>query len=307
MLGCRFFENETNELDGGGVLCVEGSSAGFSDCVFEANYATAAGGGLASLGAVATLTNCTFIGNASSDYAGGGAIYAGWGGSASLSGCTLVGNDSPDGAGISCYQDALVEVENSIIAFSARGAAATAYAQSSITLSCSNVFGNPGGDWTGPIAGQAGVAGNISADPLFCDMGHDDYHLESGSPCAPFSDPNPECDLIGAWPIGCSSMDVAEQVSSEPRLRVYPSVMIPGVTSVRIDWEIPPGGRAEGQALALFDLSGRRVCSLFAEGFAGVAHWRGLGSDGRPVPGGVYLCRLTSHLGSHTQRLHLVR
>ena len=30
-----------------------------------------------------------------------------------------------------------------------------------------------------------------------------DFTLQSDSPCAPFSSPNPECDLIGSEPIGC--------------------------------------------------------------------------------------------------------
>ena len=30
-----------------------------------------------------------------------------------------------------------------------------------------------------------------------------DFYIDCNSPCAPFSPPNPECDLIGAWPVGC--------------------------------------------------------------------------------------------------------
>jgi hypothetical protein len=48
-----------------------------------------------------------------------------------------------------------------------------------------------------------GVNGNISLDPLFCDPLAGDYHLDDGSPCRPFSPENPDCDLVGAWPVGC--------------------------------------------------------------------------------------------------------
>ena len=71
------------------------------------------------------------------------------------------------------------------------------------TLTCCNLFGNEGGDWGDCIADQYGVDGNISADPMLCDPDNGDFRLDVGSPCAPFSPPNEECDLIGAWPVGC--------------------------------------------------------------------------------------------------------
>ena len=70
-----------------------------------------------------------------------------------------------------------------------------------ITASCSDIYGNEGGDWVGCIAGQDMVRGNLATDPLFCDLGSNDVHLDEASPCAP--DHNPECGLIGAWPVNC--------------------------------------------------------------------------------------------------------
>jgi hypothetical protein len=70
-------------------------------------------------------------------------------------------------------------------------------------LGCCDIFGNAGGDWIDCIADQLGQGGNISEDPLFCDPEVGDFTLRGDSPCAPFSPPNPECDRIGAWPIGC--------------------------------------------------------------------------------------------------------
>jgi hypothetical protein len=71
-------------------------------------------------------------------------------------------------------------------------------------LTCCDIYGNAGGDWVGAIAGQYGINGNMSVDPLFCDPENLDFTLHGDSPCAPFSPPNPECDLIGAWPVGCA-------------------------------------------------------------------------------------------------------
>lgn len=68
-------------------------------------------------------------------------------------------------------------------------------------LKCCDIFGNAGGDWTGCIADQYGMSGNICEDPLFCDPAIDDFNLSCESPCA--AENNPECGQIGAWPVGC--------------------------------------------------------------------------------------------------------
>ena len=79
-----------------------------------------------------------------------------------------------------------------------------------VELSCCTIYGNTGGNWgTWCIEDQLGTNGNISLDPLFCDLPGGDLHLLAESPCAPFSEPNPECDLIGAWPVGCGGSDAA--------------------------------------------------------------------------------------------------
>jgi hypothetical protein len=70
------------------------------------------------------------------------------------------------------------------------------------TLTCCCVYGNAGGNFDG-LPDPTGSHGNISQDPLFCDFGTWDLHLAEDSPCAPFSPPNPQCDLIGALPVGC--------------------------------------------------------------------------------------------------------
>jgi hypothetical protein len=76
------------------------------------------------------------------------------------------------------------------------------------TLVCCDLYGNAGGDWVGGIAGQAGQNGNLSRDPLFCGFEGDDFTLHSDSPCAP--DSTPDCGLIGAWPVNCSSTPVEQ-------------------------------------------------------------------------------------------------
>jgi hypothetical protein len=112
--------------------------------------------------------------------------------------CTLVGNVAGH------YQFVM---ENTIVAFSIQGPGVASH-EGYAELACCDIFGNAGGDWVGTIADQYGVNGNICRDPLFCDPENGDFELDAESPCAPFSSPNPECDLVGAWPVGCVATTV---------------------------------------------------------------------------------------------------
>lgn len=70
-------------------------------------------------------------------------------------------------------------------------------------FSCSNIFGNTGGDWTGCIAGQAHFDGNMSCNPLFCDTANGDLSLDSASFCTAS---NNSCQKdIGARRPNCAS------------------------------------------------------------------------------------------------------
>jgi len=82
----------------------------------------------------------------------------------------------------------------------------------SLVFDCSDIYGNDGGDWTGSIASQYGVNGNISADPLFCDAQGGDFTIDAASPCAPTA--NTCRELIGALGIGCGMTSVEMQRST---------------------------------------------------------------------------------------------
>jgi hypothetical protein len=65
-----------------------------------------------------------------------------------------------------------------------------------IQLDCNDVYG-AGQPYLGTPPGKT----DFSADPLFCDGAHLDYHLAAGSPCTP---PQSACGLVGALPsTGC--------------------------------------------------------------------------------------------------------
>jgi hypothetical protein len=153
-----------------------------------------------------TLDSCLLINNAGE--MAGGAI--GGDGGIHLHDCTLVGNACGPYGGSAIYLEDWggLEASNTIIAFGTGGPAVTYSASGAVSFSCTDIFGNDGGDWVGAIAGFLGSDGNISLDPLFCDRPNGDYRLSEDSPCAPFSPQNPTCDLVGALAIGCTSTPI---------------------------------------------------------------------------------------------------
>ncbi|MCK4414670.1 MAG: right-handed parallel beta-helix repeat-containing protein [Candidatus Eisenbacteria sp.] len=187
---CRFFDNL-----GPALRCL-GPGAIISNCSCWNNRGPNGAALLLDFDFFGTITDCLIYGNIAEE--SGGAVWCG-SGTPTFTNCTMSYNKAGSGAGGIDCGSATVTLENTIIAFSTTGEALAGNA----TLSCCDLYGNAGGDWIGDIAGQYGIDGNISEDPIFCDPWSDDFTLQADSPCAPFSSPNPECDLIGSEPIGC--------------------------------------------------------------------------------------------------------
>jgi hypothetical protein len=333
---CSFRDNEGWWGTGGGVLGMY-SSPVFSDCVFDGNLGYQSGGGLscrncpqaevtgcwfgnnrltcsyAGIGAgvmagsaTLSLVRCTFTDNfiVGSDAYGGG-LGCDYGGSVTVSGCTFHGNSGVRGGCIYASQ-VTVALHNSILAGSVAGAAVNCENEATVSVSCCDVIGNAGGDWTGCIAGQAGVNGNIHADPAFCDPGHHDFGLQTGSPCTPES--NPDCGLVGAWPVGCGTTDVgAGGVAVLGQLLIAPNPMREGC---EFRLEAPSGGKI---SLWILDLSGRVVRELVRTGDAplppGPARlwWDGRDGSGHRLASGAYLTRIETADGVILRKLTVLR
>ena len=222
---CVFADNAAG---GGGALYCHFASPAIEDCVFLRNSGN--GGGVATVGMDArpTFRRCVFAngngGRGAGSYSGaassprfeacifnrnsatqtGGAIYSQSNAVVRLVNCTLHANAGV-GAGVSVREylgnPGHAVIENTIIAFSPLGEAVSCDATSTAQITCSDVFGNAGGDWTGCIASQLGENGNIAADPRFCGAPHDDFTIDETSPCAPAN--SGSCGLVGALPVGC--------------------------------------------------------------------------------------------------------
>jgi hypothetical protein len=222
---------------GGGMFC-EGGSPQMIEVEFAGNFGDLGAGGLELKdGCEAELTNVTFTGNTSIGHAGG--IYCSasspqitscvfwrnWGtlaggiqlmGNSSpvIIGCTFFENRGDEGGGLGCYGESSPVLERTIIAGSTSGGAIFPDCPD-VILSCCDIYGNVGGDWTGCVAAQYGTNGNISADPLFCDTADGDFSLQACSPCLPGNHPDRyDCgDVIGAFGEGCACGAPTEPVS----------------------------------------------------------------------------------------------
>lgn len=186
--------------DGGGIHCSHGSSPLLSGCAILANTAGDRGGGVhAAAEGGPLLFGCVIAGNEAAGR--GGAVQVDLQSAATVLGCTLVGNHGSDAAGISVTNCSQVTVSHSILAFGTSGASVSCTDASTVTATCTDIFGNPGGDWVGCIAGQAGSNGNLSEDPQFCDAAAGNYSIRQSSPCAQ----SPECGPVGALPPACGA------------------------------------------------------------------------------------------------------
>ncbi len=184
---CLFRGNQT-QLDGGAVFA---TNCEFEACTFVQNVGAmlgfqlplSGGGALATRGEC-TVTNCTFSGNDA--------------GPPRQSRSSSAGISDVYGAAIFARSGSVLMMTGNIISGNIGSEAIFCAPGATINVTCSNIFGNPDGDWTGCIADQLGVDGNISVDPMFCDAGNGDFHLSSLSPCL-----YAECGVMGAFGQGC--------------------------------------------------------------------------------------------------------
>jgi len=242
-INCIFADNHagmTFDHAGGGMYIDYYCDPSLQNCEFRANSAYFGGGLAVNHYSHATLENCLFIAN---DAVRGGGV---WGNSTAKLHCVFFGNTADFGGAVwnngynldyseSCtytHNSAAIsgggfqvevgfgsptQLVDSIIAFSPQGAAFGTNGVVAIFLSCSDLYGNAGGDWIGSIAGQVDLDGNFSANPCFCDVVAEDFRLCSDSWCLPGHHPWGCNQLVGAFDAGCGDCDCGGPVPTVPR------------------------------------------------------------------------------------------
>lgn len=203
---CRIVDNNGGGFGGGVYARYDDTHVTFNGCWFEANYAALDGGAIYVQGAGSViLSGCTFNGNdAERD---GGAVCS-YGGDVTLIACTFDDNGCGRYGSAASASSATLTFERCLITNGLFGAALFEYSGSALDLSCCDLYGNVGGDWTAQIVDQLGADGNISEDPLYCgEPGSNNFTIQSDSPCATAYS---GCGLlIGAWDVGCQGTATA--------------------------------------------------------------------------------------------------
>ena len=191
---CTFLGNQS-PAHGGGMACMSWDlPPTLRRCLFFNNWAATAGGGLSAFGPGVVVDNGLFSGNTTGG--SGGGLYCG-GGLCDVTNATFFGQTASMGSGVA-VGSATAALDNTIIAFGAGNAAGVDCTTGiGAWLTYSDVYGNAGGDWTGCIAGQLGVSGNIGGDPRFADADgpdnavgtpDDNLRLRAYSPCVDAGD-----------------------------------------------------------------------------------------------------------------------
>ncbi|MEE9271615.1 MAG: right-handed parallel beta-helix repeat-containing protein [Candidatus Krumholzibacteria bacterium] len=321
IIDCTFIENTA--VNNGGAIAVTSFvfSLTVSNCLFVGNTARFGAGMHFRRQATFAITDCTFLENeAQGEGAKGGGIHFDDGSSGIVSNCTFAWNVAQSGGGVLCQDSSLLFEQctfvgnkallslgsgvrcwgmtsaiftNTVIAFSSPGVGVHCSSVSTATLTCSNVYGNAGGDWIGCLAGQDSVGGNLSEDPLFCNPNplHDDFTLAAGSPCLPL---NNSCGvLIGAHGEGCGTATGIrpENGKAQRLIRVtnHPNPFNPRTI---ITYSVASPGQVK---VGVYDVRGRMVTTLVREfKIPGeyTMDWDGRDSRGNQVGTGVYFVRL---------------
>ncbi len=337
MTECRIEDSSAGRA---AALSGHQASVDLTDCGFYRNSASGFAGAIEITASELAMSYCNLVGN-SAGYSGAvqitghkdGAEHvfdhvvlaentagAGAGGvevidaHARFEQCTIHGNEvnssSYDRGQVSVSDDARVDLYHTLVTgsqstsaldFSTYGSTpgfATAY--------CSNVYGNVGGDWTGPLAGMLGSDENISVSPVYCDPMNGVLTLNEVSPCLP--DNNACSTQIGAKGLGCSgpSTGVGDPVVAAPVLDgAFPNPFNPTTT---IAYELP---RDAAVTLTIHDAAGRLVRTLRSDDFEAAgrreALWDGRDDGGRPIASGVYLVRMKAAGVVQVERVALIK
>jgi len=339
--GCVIKDNFVNLDNGsGGGIVLSAATATIDRCAFLSNRSTASGGGLAISESVVTITNSQIVDNeTTATYGPGGGIMIDFNSDVTVEDCLIAGNRVAgtdafsDGGGVRAFVSLNVvlrrctivaneaagglggglsvafcmnpvQVESCIISHSAAGAGLYCEDSASLTIGCSDVFGNAAGDaLCGTDAGN-----NFSLNPNYCDLAGGNYYLQAGSPCLAGQHPNgpTACggSQTGVYGQGCVPLAVEEPAAEGAWLDARPN---PFAQATRIRFSLP---RAASVEMAVFDPAGRAVRTLPARTLESGTHeaaWDGCDDAGRPLPSGVYFYQLTVDGRRETRRLVLAR
>jgi hypothetical protein len=291
-----------NTAHSGGALFCRGSLT-MDSCWVQGNSAATTGGAVGFADeAECLLQACTFVENSAGSDGGAAAFYLG---SAPLfEACTFYGND-PDH--LSLYAGAAPQLVRCLLTHAFNGPAVTSTPDAGVpALSCTDIWGNYGGDWTGIIADQQHTSDNFSANPRYCDHDADDLTLYDDSPCAAANSPCGQ--IVGAWGVNCESGVSAAPEVLPNAFALAPVTPNPFNPMTRVTYTLPEGGVVE---LAIYDAAGRLVRVLVGGETQTAGRyevvWDGCDDTGRGQSSGLYFVRLRAGDREFTRKAVLIR
>lgn len=198
-----------NGANRGGAIFVQGGSPKIDSCTFVENRGDSRAGGVALYGAECEITNSLFTANWG--YIGS-AVFLPDSSTVALIGCTVTGNNSSlDKDCLGVDGNSHLVIRNSQVTFNSRHAARN-YGDGTIDVVGSNVYGNAEGNFDGAIASSAGISGNISADPLYCDSENRQFTMRADSPCTDYN--APDGVQMGAFGVQCDAPEFFTDMSA---------------------------------------------------------------------------------------------
>lgn len=308
---CRFENNSSNDR-GGAVYSETSAILTFERCEFVGNVAGTDGGAVSARRGRVRLFDSLLEDNVAGRMGGAVAIDTSQGSNvfSVLWNCTLWGNEA-DSLGGSVYYDGNGSITggfailNTIISGTVQGEAVHV-ADLAPKVFCTDIWGNPGGDWTGPLADSLAVNNNFSLNPKFCDAGAGNFDLKPSSPCL---------DVVGCTYgtlVGFSGAECASQATdvagasgdAETGAEFLIATPNPFRGDVTLRFAAPATGAAE---FVVFDLRGREVVRTPVPTGARSATWDGRDERGRAVSPGVYFLQVSNGTQSQTAKITLLR
>jgi len=310
---CVFIGNVA--AGGGGALdCSYGSDPTVGASMFQAN--SAAWGGAVSCRAQSSprLENCVLDGNTAAGSPGlGGAVFSDYeahpvlvqttlcdneaknGGAAasleasglSLETCTLAGNTAMSQGGGLFLSGATASVAASVISFN-EGKSLHLQDAAQSEISCTDIYGNTGGDWVLEIKAQKNDPGNLDVDPLYCTLEPGDPARFAPRKDSPLLAVQELCGQLGAMPVGCAASAVG---GSLPAMAVAGLAAHPNPFNPRtsINFELTRDAHVR---VKVHDLHGAVVRQLADTALTAGSHslsWNGVDAVGRALAAGTYL------------------
>lgn len=330
---CTFRGNRALNGGGGAIEASFDASPVIKDCVFENNVARWGGAVSVRVGGSAAIISSVLVGNlANGDLGYGGAIFADKNSVVDVINVVISGNEARFGGGVTCLAnssvnldqvtmsdnastvigggmllvDASPTISGAIFAFN-QGTAISLAGSSKPSITCTNIFGNSGGNWLHAVIAAGDMEFNFYIDPLFCSrdpLASDGLRLQHNSY---LFDPPDDCSTLGAYSVACGASTTEEVPAVGGGIVNATASPNPFNPQTNISFTL---GRDQDVRVAVFGVRGELVCTLADGPLSAGEHefsWQGRDQAGRVAGSGVYFVVISGQYETQTLKLTLLK